>query len=107
MIPEELLVNDPAPAHHEDVRHLHVHVGAVTRATPRLPHDNPVGGVDEVADGYPAAEAGSAPSKGAPRGSCTVQLYARAAACCGRPCAYSSLISKYVLSLESPSVPSM
>src|SRR5205809_8138533 len=49
VIPEELHAEDPALANREDARELHVHLRAVACATPDVPHDNSVGGVDEVA----------------------------------------------------------
>ena len=52
MIPEELLVDDPALAHREDIRQLDVRLRALAYPTPDLPHDNSVAGVDEVADRF-------------------------------------------------------
>src|SRR3954462_14377927 len=53
VIPEELLVDDLAPAHHKDVCDLHVHLRAIACGdAPGLPHGNSVAGIDEVADRF-------------------------------------------------------
>ena len=46
------MVEDPALAHREDERQLHVRLRAVACATPDVPHDDSVAGVDEVADRF-------------------------------------------------------
>src|ERR1051326_2560840 len=52
VVPEELLVEDPALAHGEDDRQLHIRLRALACATVDMPHDHSVGGVDEVADRF-------------------------------------------------------
>jgi hypothetical protein len=52
VIQEELLVDDPACAHHKDVRDLQAHLRALACNTPGVPHGNSVAGVDEVADRF-------------------------------------------------------
>src|SRR2546428_8273602 len=53
VIPEPLLIEDPAITHHKDVCDLQVHLRAVDCCdTPYVPHGNAVAGVDEVADRF-------------------------------------------------------
>src|SRR6476620_10888708 len=48
-VPELLHADDPALAHREHARGLHVRLRPVACPVPDLSHDNPVPGVDDVA----------------------------------------------------------